>query len=283
MKMKTLKTLISEGYRLPTVLDQATRELVKTWFNNRYVVNTDYLDREIELHYPYYLEMLKVDPTMNTVDWYIEILSNRDVESTNENTSASETTSTKVHDGSLTTDRTTNGSSNHSSKHDSADNSAARDTTQMRSNPMSASYTSANENEFAGNVSVNGGEYSLRKPAQYIAAGHVLNPTATNDNFNENVSVGQSKDSGNESYSNNDHMTNSREATDTTNGSGTVTDNGSGTVSETLSGRHQLPASVISGAMACIGASESWNWFMKQIDKGFMMIYNNDMEEYDYE
>ena len=282
MKMKTLKTLISEGYRLPTVLDAATRELIKTWFNNRYVVDTAYLDREIELHYPYYLEMLKVDPTMNTVDWYIEILSNRDVESANSNESVTSTESTKAHEGSLTTARTSSGTSNHSSQTDSADNSAARDTTQMRSNPMSASYTSGNENEFAGNVSV-GGQYSIRKPAQYIAAGHVLNPTATNDNFNENVSASQSKDSGNESFNNSDNMTNTREATDTTNGSGTVTDNGSGTVSETLSGRHQLPASVISGAMACIGASESWSWFMKQIDKGFMMIYNNDMEEYDYE
>lgn len=281
---QTLNEKIASGYRLPNCLDAVTKELIRQWFGRRVCVNhfEEFFKRQCELDFPYYQEMLKVfTPGDTDVEWYVEKYMERNVESANTNESVTESDQTKTHNGSLATNRTSQGTSNHSSKHDSADNSASRDTTQARQNPMQASYTSGNENEFAGNVSVNGGEYSLRKPAQYMCAGHVLNPSATSDNFNENVAVGQSKDSGNESFNNTDNMTNTRNTTDVTNGSGTVTDNGSGTVSSVEKGRHELPAEIITKSMAAIGSSEAWNWLYMRLDKCFIMCFNIDDDEED--
>lgn len=286
--MKTLKQKLQEGYKLPRVLDDTTKDMIKEWFGLRYCPPhfDEFFERDCNLWYPYFKEQLRIDPSVANYDWFVESYMEREqlTRNTNEQNTAGESATTRH--GTIDVTRTNNGTSTQSSQSDSANSGATRNVTQTRQNPMSASYTSANENEFAGNLNVANDGYSVRKPAQYIAAGHVLNPTMTNDNFVEDDNVAQSKNTGTQTDS---HTQTSNDVIDTSNSKtdqSTVLNNGAGRVREIATGRHQLPSSVVSGAIACIQNSESFKWFMRKLDLNFMAIYNIDeynMEDLDYE
>lgn len=279
--MKTLNQKLQAGYKLPTVLDEATKELIKAWFGRRYCpANFDaFFKRAVELHYPYYKEQLRVDPSVANYDWFVEQYLEKaaDIKTTNQASDIKTQTGTTNNNNSTT--RNSNGSNSSNGSSESANKESSRNSTQQRNNPMSASYGGGSQIIRPGQLNV-GGQLSAGMNDDTGFFGPMIsNPTATGDEMGQGASV--SRDINNDSSSYNDHSVDSSNGSTSRNLKDETSkfDNGVTTNREIQTGRHQLPASVIGGAMACIQSSESWNWFYKQLDKCFMLIYNIDEDD----
>ena len=221
--------------------------------------------------------MLRVDPSLANYDWFVE--SYMESEQTSRNTNEQNIAKTGSRDASISTNSTHTNTHNDTmnSTNESIDQSKDRAMQHQRTNPMSAEY-SGGSTGFTGTVGV-GGTMSTSIDSNNFKNPSITNPTASSDGYTESGSASRGK----ENSTSNGGSTDTNNSTITRNVSngenGTVFENGAGRVREIQTGRHQLPASVVGGAMACIGASESWNWFYKQLDKCFMLIYNIDSED----
>ena len=63
------------GYNMPDSIDYATQQLIDDWFGARYVLNKNFVrffERALNLHYPYYQQLLRIDPSVSQYDWFVE-------------------------------------------------------------------------------------------------------------------------------------------------------------------------------------------------------------------
>lgn len=72
---KKFDDLLNEGYEYPEYIDEVTAELISDWFRCRYVLTENFyifFNRSLALNYPYYVELLRVDPVTSKFDWFVE-------------------------------------------------------------------------------------------------------------------------------------------------------------------------------------------------------------------
>lgn len=272
----TFQDLIAQGYKKPNCVDAMTWEMLQDWFAMRRIIPNFvfYFERALKLHFPYYRELLRVDPSVSQYDWFIEEYN----ESYSEDLIATEskTEGHSTHDdgenGQSTSNSVSTGSSNNTNVNKASGEN--RNIVQARNNPMSVSYTQGDIRDFSSYKPTVDGESVGQGIGHGIANPMMVNPSATTDEFDRNNNV--SKDQNQAAYSDN----NTGSSNFVTTRSGSATDNNnqkinSDNVKASInSGRHELPANVIAGARSTIMASESWNWFYRQMDKCFYQCYN---------
>ena len=272
----TFNDLLADGYRKPDTVDELTWEMLADWFGERRIIpNFDkYFKRALKLHFPYYRELLRLDPTVAKYDWFVENYQERFSEDKAAIKSAT-SGSTTHNEGEVMKSKdenVTHGSSNSTDVNKSSEQN--RGIGQARNNPDSAMYQWGDTTDYANYAPTVDGESVPAGIGNGIANPHITNPSATTDQLT--LGNGVSKGTNNASYSDSREGSLNRE----TNRSGSATNsneqnvNSENVKAEILSGRNNKLSEMIDEARATIIQSESWEWFYKQIDKCFYQCYN---------
>ena len=213
MMRQTFEEHIEAGYTFPENIDNATQDLLKEFFGLRHIKPhfDRFFNRSLEIYYPSYLSLLRVDPAIMDIDWFVQNYLERQIEnfehsqgqnSTSEQGSKNGTiigtdystgnhstigttldvkndiaTNTK-HDEEATETKTTNeGFSENNSE------SSNRDMKHGRTNPMSASYSASELSAMDGTLINGGGQASMEAHAENFAYPKIKNPTASEDSL----------------------------------------------------------------------------------------------------
>lgn len=205
-KMKTFQEMLNDGYEFPSDIDDATKQLITSFFCYREVASNKkfkvWFDRSLEVHYPYYLQLLRIDPTVSAYDWFVESYMERELThegsasgndtsnttagGTSSRTFSSETSNTRTPD---LTNTTANkyGSKQHETFNDTTtgnttDNNQgfARAGALGRVAPMSESYT-AEEMKANNSNKITVGKQSLSGYATGFPDMNIRNPSSTSD------------------------------------------------------------------------------------------------------
>lgn len=330
----TFKALIDHGYVFPSIIDEATQQLVTDWFYDRKIATEDdgdesiakwkrFFERQLLQKYPYYQQLLRIDSTNSEYDWLIQnynesqknsINSVSFTNTTNEsdttsNESTTNTEGVRTHNDSTTNEHesaTTNKNKNQTTntgdtitQNDSAQ--AGRAYVQGRTNPMSASYDTA---EMAGDtvdlIVGTDAAYELEITSEEYGAGialpNISNPTTSTDNVNRQHTVSVNKDTLNTVTIATDDGTISGSGKSTTASSGqdgnnsTVTATAAGNTNKEKtdinkgstneleraidSGRTTAIAILLAGAKDFIMSTNAWVYLYKELDKCFMVCYD---------
>lgn len=272
----TFQKMIDNGYQKPDTVDAMTWEMLIDWFGARRVVPDfdRYFKRALNLHFPYYRQLLRVDPTISQFDWFIEQYN----EEYEENLRAASNTNTNTSSGSENDTESnsivqTNSGSEHGTNlsKTSSDN---RDITHGRKDPMSASYTQGDIRDYMTYVPTVDGESQGSPIGHGIANPMMTNPSESVDKFN--MVNGIDKDTNDSTYTGSISGSGSRNGTKTKTGSqsGHGTENSNSIRAKITSGRHNKISEMINEARSTIMHSESWEWFYHQMDKCFYQCYN---------
>lgn len=228
MTITTLNNYISNGYALPSILDEATQKLVTDWFGTRYIVKDHfdtYMERQCIQDYPRYQQLLRLDPISAEYDWFVEFYrehkstttgTGSDIltgKTTTSGTTGSTTNTTQTTTGSgtdeLTHNTTVDGTNSSTGKIENtgtnSNTHADKNVTQnadahdavSRVAPMSAEYTATAED---GVQTIDGGDIGNVSTVVYggMVAPAILNPSASEQSRNKSNAgtVGNSTDSG---------------------------------------------------------------------------------------
>lgn len=288
-----LNEYIDQGYSLPAVLDDATKSLVVDWFGDRALVKETfdkYFERSCNAHYPYYKQMLRIDPTISQYDWFVDNYLER--QTTGKDSSTATTTGTNSRTGSSTNESTTEGSGTNSSTTDSSNTNSntnhVQDITagataadhQERSQPMSSSYTA-----LQGDSTMSAGTLVINDLTSGMAAPDILNPSGSAQDRNR--STGAEDSTTTDSGSDTGHSTTSGSHSDKSTTSGSGTTNESETVNNTVSndrdnttqeiatGRNEDLPTLIDKARATISRSMAWFWLYHELDKCFLCVFDD--------
>lgn len=207
---QTFSEWIEAGGTMPMVLDDTTWSLMQDWFQLRYVKNNFdvFLNRQVALNYPRYIQMLRVDPTSTDFDWFIsqyyehQMTNNtsNNLVSHSENASSGQTTgntvasgtinvsgtATNTSNGTATNTSTSNGTTTDSSTNVSANNTASqnqvssRASEQSRTNPDTVSYSDSDK-EYDTELEVGGN--AIESHSKGFKRPDILNPTSTSDAY----------------------------------------------------------------------------------------------------
>lgn len=280
---KTFQDIINDGYTFPEIVDEPTQKIIIDWFKYREVADNikfvDWFNRSLMLNYPYYRQLMRIDPTVSNFDWLIENYSERqnsiDKNNTNSNTQTITGNDTTTGSGKINTvhDNTVNSDLSETGKIQGYD----RNTGLSRIAPMSQEYTDTQMSErnsdeiTAGNLSIDG--YSKNHPRV-----NITNPTQTQDTLTETGNVNQT---------NNNQLTkdNGKATTDTTNSTTntknqTLTNNNTNAskelIQEISSGRNVSISELLEGAKRCILGSRAWLYLYKNLDMCFLQVYESE-------
>lgn len=275
--MKTFQEMIDNNeYTFPEVVDEATQGLLEDFFGLRIPVRhfERFFDRDLNLLYPYYREMLRIDPTSIEVDWFVQNYIEREVKGFHNenaiidgNSTASETGSNvnvgyingqhngnKFGNNSHVINETGNSSDssnrtgNAHRDYDGQDATSTSDRTMkhVRNQPMSASYTSENLDRLNGKkvqVKGGGGTYEVTANSAEIAYPRIKNPTASEDGVTFHTGVGHnenhSTDTNSETQVNSHNSSGNKVDSGTYNDSDTATDITNSTNTQTTNGSSQ--------------------------------------------
>lgn len=294
----TFNEVLENGYTFPESVDSATAELITNWFRYRGTGKhfTEFFNRALTLNYPYYRQLLRVDPTVTSYDWFVDNYTERQIttdETATSNGSHSETNAssdnhTTTGSGSGTTETNTAGSDNTTTTYNSNDNDTSvqsdnnRTTGFSRQAPMSGEY-----NSFRGATTLTAGTKSVNAHTDGIAQPLISNPTATSDTLNEQSTAidNTHTKTGNDTVNgtNSSASDSTTTTTSTSNTAGTNNTQISGTNSGTNSidrvlqeiatGRNESIASLLSQAIALIPNSKAWDFLYKELDRCFIQTY----------
>ena len=206
MEMKTFKEIINEGYEYPSVVDETTQGIITSFFCYREIASNKkfvtWFNRELLLNYPYYLQLLRVDPSVSDYDWFVENYMERELKHTGSNDSTSTATITgddkniRTFNNKITNNRTPNltntSTTTYGAKHhETFDDTTSTDTTDnnqgfsragalSRVSPMSASYT-ADEMKANDKEKITVGKQSLSGYSKGFPDMNIKNPTQSSD------------------------------------------------------------------------------------------------------
>lgn len=273
----TFNDLLADGYRKPDTVDELTWELIKDWFGERRIIPRFdfFFKRALRLHFPYYRELMRLDPTVARYDWFVENYK----EKYSEDKAAMESiiNGGTTREGSETAESTDqrNGGGSSNGTTINKESGQERAIGQSRNNPMSAMYYYEDTNEFSGYKPTVDGISVEGNLGGGIANTHVVNPSATADQYNRNNSV--NKGTSNDEYSSHDNGSASRSGShsETVSNTGSQKVNSDNVRAEIISGRNNKLSEMIDEARATIIKSESWEWFYRQLDKCFYQCYND--------
>lgn len=204
--MKTFQEIINEGYTYPSVVDETTQGIITSFFCYREISSNKkfvaWFNRELLLNYPYYLQLLRVDPSVSDYDWFVENYMERELKHTGSNDSTSTATitgndtNTRAFNNKITNTRTPNltnetDTTYGAKHHETFDDTTSTDTTDnnqgfsragalSRVSPMSASYT-ADEMKANDKDKITVGNQSLSGYSKGFPDMNIKNPTQTSD------------------------------------------------------------------------------------------------------
>lgn len=204
--MKTFQEIINEGYTYPSVVDETTQCIITSFFCYREISSNKkfvtWFNRELLLNYPYYLQQLRIDPSVSDYDWFVENYMERELKHTGSNDSTStaiikgDDKNIRIFNNKITNNRTPNLTneiitSYGAKHHEIFDDTTAIDTTDnnqgfsragalSRVSPMSASYT-ADEMKANDSDKINVGKQSLSGYAKGFPDMNIKNPTQASD------------------------------------------------------------------------------------------------------
>lgn len=301
----TFNEVLENGYTFPESVDSATAELITEWFRFRYTGKrfTEFFNRSLKLNYPYYRQLLRVDPTVTKYDWFVDNYTERQITTdetatnsgTHSETNASADNHTTTDSGSGTIETKTAGSGNSTVTYNSQDNDTStqadnnRSTGFSRQAPMSGEY-----NTTRNASSLTAGNKSIDAHTEVIAYPNIVNPTATTDTLNEQSTAIDSthaktgQDTTLNSDSTNSDTTTTTSNTSNTAGTNNSTVNGSNSGTNTIdrvlqeiaTGRNESIASLLSQATAVIENSRAWDYLFRELDKCFIQSFMVTGDEY---
>ena len=277
----TFQALRNSGYSIPPIADAATAGLIDDWFGFRVCEDTEqfkkFFERCLSLNIPYYEALLRVDPSVIEIDWFVENYSERqktgEVAKNDAESSTSNTTSTNS--GTTQNESTTNSMNINNNNSDTLNAAYNRAKALSRTAPMSASYT---DKEMKANAdkSIEVGINELTGYAADMPDVHITNPSVTSDGLTETGSaatvVNVDKASG--------QIESTNKVTSTNVVSGTLTDsktrggNEKSLEREIYSGRSAAPADIIRKAKAVIQGTTAWEFLYRKLDTCFYSCYN---------
>lgn len=302
-ELKTLTEIMDEGFEFPTSIDDLTKETIIGWFGLRRVANNKnfarWFTRQLNLSYPYYRQLMRIDPTISDFDWlienYLESKSNGTRYSDNKNekitstkndstTTTGGTTTTKTVGSSESGDTTT---TSDTEKHADLTGTYERNEGMARTAPMSAEY-SADDLDNADSMTI--GSKTISGYHQGLAKPSILNPTSVTDQLNtsqtatdgKHESSGTSTSTGNTSHdeTTTGEINNNVKVSGTIGASETDTNVNNRTTEDLYisSGRNTDIATLIDKARYAIINSRAWDYLYRQLNLCFMQVY----EEEDY-
>ena len=198
--------MLNDGYEFPSDIDDATKSLITAFFCYREVASNKkfkvWFDRSLEVHYPYYMQLLRIDPTISDYDWFVESYMERELrhegstsgnssdnttgDSSSSHTFNNETSNIRTPDITSSTD-TTYGSKQHETFNDTTkgvttDNNQgfARAGALGRVAPMSESYT-ADDMKANNSDKITVGNNSISGYASGFPDMDIRNPSSTSD------------------------------------------------------------------------------------------------------
>ena len=279
--MKTFQEMIDNGeYVFPVTVDQATAELLEEVFGLRIPVRhfERFFDRDLDLVYPYFKEMLRIDPTSIKLDWFVQHYVEREIKGFHNENAISTGNGTSTQNGSNVnvgyvngqhtgnkfgidahTENGTETGSNNSQVHGTNSNDySGQDATStsdramkhLRSQPMSASYSESEATALNGKkvqLAGAGGTYSATANAANIAYPKIKNPTASEDGLqlhtgvgkNENHTTGTNDTTQNDSHTSSNNKVNSGNYNDTETATDTTNSTNTQTIINTSQDTHR--------------------------------------------
>lgn len=120
--LKTFQQILDEGYQFPLTIDTATQQTITEWFQFRKVADNDqfiaWFNRQLTLNYPYYRQLLRIDPSTSSFDWLIMQYSEHESITSSESNQSGYTSveGTTVNKGTSENVSTSSGTSNVTSK-----------------------------------------------------------------------------------------------------------------------------------------------------------------------
>lgn len=294
----TLNDCVDLGYDKSSLCDEATWTAIVEWFGLRRVQpNFDrYFSRALKLHYPHYLELVRIEPSVAEYDWFVENYKEQQstLEGSKQKTIAGEKSITKsgTNGGTVTVTGTdgntrtlnttdtdsTSGTDGHTGSNSSNSADVERTTDAMRAAPMSGS--------LSGSRSGSAGSSS-----KSMTWSDITNPTQTEDNLHDSThnesgsdsysdthsssseghQTGTITDSGSKSQQTTNALTHSETVAGTE--EGTITDNNESVARTVLKGRDKGIAELLVAARDAIVDTESFEWLCSKLDTCFMQAF----------
>lgn len=294
----TLNDCVELGYDKSSLCDGATWAAIVEWFGLRRVQpNFDrYFSRALKLHYPHYIELVRIEPSVAEYDWFVENYKEQQttLEGQKQKTIEGERSTTKSGtnggtvtitgtDGNTRTLNTTDtdkasGTDGHTGSNSSNSSDVERATGAMRAAPMSASLSGSRSGS-AGSAS------------KSMTWANITNPTQTEDNLHDAAHSENGNDSYSDTHSSNDEAHHTGTITDsgskrqqTTNAlthsetlsgteQGTITDNNESVARTVLKGRDKGIAELLVAARDAIVDTESFEWLCGKLETCFMQTF----------
>lgn len=277
---QTFQQILNNGYTFPTDIDEPTQELIKEWFQYRQVADNNkfipWFNRSLNLNYPYYRQLLRIDPTVSDYDWLIENYKESLYNSEKTGKSKGSDLQTNKQDITGTSDINTSVNSETTGESNTKDNTQGfnRDSSLSRVAPMSQEYTveeiTARNSE---NISV-GGE-TITGYATGFPNLNIQNPTTTGDTLNKNGTVSQNQNTESSTTKNTSVTSSSDNRTTTNNNTSSKQTEETESLQNTSieSGRNVNIAELLQKAKSFILSSKAWDFLYKELDKTFLQVY----------
>lgn len=277
---QTFQQILNNGYTFPTDIDEPTQELIKEWFQYRQVADNNkfipWFNRSLNLNYPYYRQLLRIDPTVSNYDWLIENYKESLYNSEKTGKSKGSDLQTNKQDITGTSDINTSVNSETTGESNTKDNTQGfnRDSSLSRVAPMSQEYTveeiTARNSE---NISV-GGE-TITGYATGFPNLNIQNPTTTGDTLNKNGTVSQNQNTESSMTKNTSVTSSSDNRTTTNNNTSSKQTEETESLQNTSieSGRNVNIAELLQKAKSFILSSKAWDFLYKELDKTFLQVY----------
>lgn len=277
---QTFQQILNNGYTFPTDIDEPTQELIKEWFQYRQVADNNkfipWFNRSLNLNYPYYRQLLRIDPTVSDYDWLIENYKESLYNSEKTGKSNGSDLQTNKQDITGTSDINTSVNSETTGESNTKDNTQGfnRDSSLSRVAPMSQEYTveeiTARNSE---NISV-GGE-TITGYATGFPNLNIQNPTTTGDTLNKNGTVSQNQNTESSMTKNTSVTSSSDNRTTTNNNTSSKQTEETESLQNTSieSGRNVNIAELLQKAKSFILSSKAWDFLYKELDKTFLQVY----------
>lgn len=276
----TFQQILNNGYTFPDTIDTATQELIKEWFQFREVADNQkfivWFNRSLNLNYPYYRQLLRIDPSVSYYDWLIENYKESLYNSEKTGKTNGTDTQTSKQDIIGTNDINTTGNLETTGESNTKDNTQGfnRDSSLSRVAPMSQEYTTADITaRNSENISV-GGE-TITGFASGFPNVNIQNPTSTGDTLSKNGILSQNQNTESSNTKNTTVTSSSDNRTTTSNNTLSKTTEDTESVQNTVieSGRNVNIADLLEKAKSFILSSKAWVFLYKELDKTFLQVY----------
>ena len=269
----TFKVYLDHNYEIDGNVDEATQQLIKDWFEDRRCPYKfeKYFKRKLALSYKYYLEKLRLDPTVSSFDWFVENYKEDLTELVFDRTVDNDTTSTGSGSQTSTTSNTSSSTSSTSGTETSKSDADSRTINVGRNAPMNASWPWEDTQEFANRTLRAGNTTMTSDDGAGIANPHVTNPSSVNDAFSMTKGVGENTHSGSGTNQVTGSGTGSVTSTDSTNTQNDVSEHSENQRKQIITGRSNKISEMIEEASRCIEKSSAWVWLYEELQECFMM------------